>query len=135
MTSPDAPAPDWSALLADPAPVRSVLGVPAPPLNGYDLFSVHLDERDASVTLGFTAPGLPAAAAAEWAERGHTAVEFFLVLTGVDEVEADGWTHRPLDSITLADGSAVLSGHGTRISFTWTGAGADRPRGYLLGSL
>ncbi|MFF1870590.1 hypothetical protein [Streptomyces sp. CB03911] len=134
MTIPDAPAPDWSALLADPAPVRDVLGVPAPPLSAYDLFSVHFDEREASVTLGFTAPGPPAAATAGQAAAGRTAVEFFLVLTGLDEVEVDGWSHRPLDSVTLAHGSAALSGHGARISFTWTGARADRPRGYLLGS-
>jgi hypothetical protein len=128
-------APDWSALLADPAPVRSVLGVPAPPLAAYELFLVHFDEREASVTLGFTAPGVPAGAVAEWTGSGHDAVEFFLVATGVDEVEVDGWSHRPATAITLTDRSAVLSGEGLRISFDWSGLRAERPRGYRRGSL
>ncbi|MFR9789351.1 hypothetical protein ACL07V_11860 [Streptomyces sp. MB22_4] len=48
-------------------------------LSSHDLFYVHLDERQCSVTLGFTT------------QQGHEAFEFFLVFTDVRNVSVDGW--------------------------------------------
>ncbi|MGW6914500.1 Imm50 family immunity protein [Kitasatospora sp. NPDC054939] len=135
MTAPDAPAGgDWTGLLADPAEVRAVLGTPAPPLTDFELFAVHFDERERSATLGFTARTVPAGAAGVWRERGHNAVEFFLVLTGLHDVAVDGWSHEPSDAITLTGGTALVAGPRHRIAFGHRGVRAERLRGYRAGS-
>ncbi|MFF0837360.1 MULTISPECIES: hypothetical protein [unclassified Streptomyces] len=65
---------DWSAELTNPETVRVVLGSPPPPLSDYELTSVLIDEREASVTLRFFAFGVPAGAAQLWQARGHNVV-------------------------------------------------------------
>lgn len=127
------PAADWTALLADPAAVRE-LGTPAPPLADHELFLVHLDERERSATLGFTAPRVPAGAVDAWRERGHDALEFFLVLTGVRDLAADGWSHEPVTSVDLDGGTARLAGARHRITFGYDTVRAEGLRGYRAGS-
>jgi len=108
---------DWSAGVSDSGVLREVLGTPPPPLTDYDLLSVHVDEREASVTLGFFAFGVPAGAAALWQAKGHNAVEFFLVCTRVKNFAVDGWSTEPVTEITLDGGSVVLTGSGKRVLF------------------
>ncbi|MEU6235263.1 hypothetical protein [Kitasatospora sp. NPDC047058] len=128
------PGADWTALLADPQPVRDVLGVPVPPLTAFNLFVAHFDERDCSFTAAFEALTAPAGAAAEWAGNGHNALEFFLRFTGVTEAEVDGWSHQSTSTVTLTERSAVFAGPGHRISFAYTEVRATRPRGYRTGT-
>lgn len=120
---------DWSARLAEPETVRQVLGAPPPPLTDYDLFLVHIDERESAVTLGFFAFGVPAGAAARWESSGHNAVEFFLVCTGVKNLAVDGWTHEPMTGIALDVHSAVLSGERQRAAFDFEEIRAEALRG------
>ncbi|MFD0275668.1 Imm50 family immunity protein [Kitasatospora sp. NPDC127111] len=128
------PGTDWTALLADPQPVRDVLGVPVPPLAAFNLFVAHFDERDSSLTVAFEAFEAPAGALAEWAGNGHDALEFFLVFTGVTEVEVDGWSHRPTNTVILTERSAVFAGPAHQISFAYREVSATRPRGYRAGT-
>lgn len=86
---------DWSAGVANPEALREVLGFPPPPLSDYDVTSVLIDERGASVTLRFFAFAVPAGAAELWQARGHNAVEFTLFCTGVENLEVDGWSGWP----------------------------------------
>ncbi|WP_031071770.1 Imm50 family immunity protein [Streptomyces sp. NRRL WC-3742] len=124
---------DWSAALADPGPVRRVLGSPPPPLTDFDLTSVLVDERRTSVTLRFFAFLVPSAAAHLWQERRHNAVEFTLVCTGVAGFAVDGWSGYPMTTATLTPrtGSVALAGRGMQITFTATGFHAEAPAGHL----
>jgi hypothetical protein len=108
---------DWSAAVANRETLRDVLGTPPPPLTDYDLVSVHIDEREASVTLGFFAFTVPAGAADRWHAQGHKAVEFFLVCTHVESLAVDGWSTKPITALTIEGASVVLVGQGKRVSF------------------
>lgn len=126
--------PDWSAELADPHPIREVLGSPPPPLTDYGLISVHIDERESSVTLAFFAFGVPAGATAQWEAGGHNAVEFFLKCTGVEDLAVDGWSTGPFTFASLTGGSHVeVRGEGSRLSFRAAHIRADPPVGRLAG--
>jgi hypothetical protein len=123
---------DWSFSISDPRSLREVLGTPPPPLTEYELISFHIDEREVSVTLGFFAFGQPAGAAAAWQEKGHNAVEFFLVCTGVECLSVEGWSTEPFTSISLTRSHVELSGDGKRISFDVAEIRADAPIGRLV---
>ncbi|WP_457033652.1 Imm50 family immunity protein [Kitasatospora sp. P5_F3] len=122
---------DWSAELTHPETVREVLGSPPPPLSDYDLTSVLIDERAASVTLRFSAFTVPDGAADLWQARGHNAVEFDLVCIGVKNFEVDGWSGWPTTAATLERGTVVLSGQGKHVSFEATEIRAESPVGRL----
>ncbi|MCJ0874670.1 Imm50 family immunity protein [Streptomyces sp. AP-93] len=123
--------PDWSSSLVDPRAIREVLGSPPPPLTDYDLLSVHIDERESSVTLGFFAFGFPAGAAAQWEAKGHNAVEFFLICTGVEDLAVDGWSIDPFTFVSLTGSHLELGGDGNRMSFRAAHINADTPVGRL----
>ncbi|WP_317443216.1 Imm50 family immunity protein [Streptomyces collinus] len=122
---------DWSAELADPETVREVLGSPPPPLSDYTLTSVLVDEREASVTLTFFAFAVPGGAAGLWQARGHNAVEFALVCTGVKNFQVDGWSGWPTTVADLTGKAVVLAGQGKRLSFEATEIRAEPPVGRL----
>ncbi|WP_406207743.1 immunity 50 family protein [Kitasatospora sp. NBC_01560] len=122
---------DWSAELTDPEAVRVVLGSPPPPLSDYELTSVLIDEREASVTLRFFAFGVPAGAAQLWEARGHNAVGFVLVCLGVTDFEVDAWSGWPTTTATLAGGTVVLGGRGKHVSFRAAEIRAEPPTGWL----
>ncbi|MEV7547615.1 Imm50 family immunity protein [Streptomyces sp. NPDC089915] len=108
---------DWSAELVGSEELRDVLGSPPPPLTGYDLESVLIDEREASVTLRFSAFGIPAGAADLWRARGHNAVEFVLVCVGVKNFQVDGWSGWPTTVARLSGRTVVLAGRDKHVSF------------------
>ncbi|MEU3912773.1 Imm50 family immunity protein [Streptomyces sp. NPDC029721] len=122
---------DWSAEVADPEVLRDVLGSPPPPLTDYHLDSVLVDERESSVTLRFSAFGIPAGAADLWRARGHNAVEFVLVCVGVKNFEVDGWSGWPTTVAGLGGRTVVLAGRGKRVSFETDEIRAQHPVGYL----
>lgn len=122
---------DWSAEVTDPETLREVLGAPPPPLSDYDLISVLIDEREASVTLRFFAFAVPAGAADLWQARGHNAVEFVLVCIGVENFVVDGWSGWPTTVATLAGKAVVLAGQGKRLSFEAAEIRAEAPVGRL----
>ncbi|GAA0299409.1 hypothetical protein GCM10010302_42470 [Streptomyces polychromogenes] len=108
---------DWSAEVANSEAVRDVLGSPPPPLTDYHLDSVLIDERETSVTLRFSAFGIPAGAADLWQARGHNAVEFVLVCVGVKNFEVDGWSGWPTTVAALGGRTVVLAGQDKHVSF------------------
>ncbi|MFH7594818.1 Imm50 family immunity protein [Streptomyces racemochromogenes] len=123
--------PDWSAGVAGSEALRDVLGSPPPPLTDYHLDSVLVDERESSVTLRFSAFGVPAGAAGLWRARGHNAVEFVLVCVGVTNFEVDGWSGRPLTVARLGRRTVVLAGQDGRVSFETDEIRAQYPVGSL----
>ncbi|MFF2194747.1 Imm50 family immunity protein [Streptomyces sp. NPDC058157] len=122
---------DWSAEVTGSEAVREVLGSPPPPLTDYHLDSVLVDERASSVTLRFSAFGVPAGAAGLWQARGHNAVEFVLVCVGVKNFEVDGWSGWPTSVASLSGRSVVLAGRDKRVSFEADEIRAQNPVGYL----
>ncbi|HEY3479762.1 MAG TPA: Imm50 family immunity protein [Streptomyces sp.] len=122
---------DWSAAVANPETVRLVLGNPPPPLTDYHLDSVLIDERQASVTLRFSAFTVPVGAADLWQARGHNAVEFVLVCIGVRHFEVDAWSGRPTTVAALAENRVVLAGQDKRVSFETAEIRAQAPVGRL----
>ncbi|MFD8423494.1 Imm50 family immunity protein [Streptomyces sp. NPDC059466] len=122
---------DWAAELTNPETVREVLGSRPPPLSDYDLTSVLVDEREASVTLRFSAFAVPDGAVDLWQTRGHNAVEFVLVCIGVKNFEVHGWSGWPTTTATLAAKTVVLAGQGKLVSFDATGIRAESPVGRL----
>ncbi|MBD0690794.1 hypothetical protein [Streptomyces sp. CBMA123] len=124
---------DWSAELTGPETVRGVLGRPPPPLSDYELTSVLIDEREASVTLRFFAFGAPAGAADLWRERGHNAVGFVLVCLGVTGFEVDAWSGWPTTTAGLTGRTVVLGGRGKHVTFQAAEIRAEAPTGWLAG--
>ncbi|MBV6695796.1 immunity 50 family protein [Kitasatospora aureofaciens] len=122
---------DWSTELTSPETVRAVLGSPPPPLSDYELTSVLIDEREASVTLRFFAFAVPAGAAHLWQARGHNAVGFVLVCLGVTNFEVDAWSGWPTTTATLAGKTVVLGGQGKHVSFQAAEIRAKSPIGWL----
>lgn len=127
-------ADDWSADVANSESLRDVLGAPPPPLIGYRLDFVHADERESSITLGFSSPTVSSGAAGLWQARGYNAVEFCLVCSEVSGFVVDGWTCEPLRSAALTGRGVVLEGETTRVSFEVGRIRASPPRGYRRGS-
>ncbi|MET7286959.1 Imm50 family immunity protein [Streptomyces sp. NPDC005573] len=122
---------DWSVEVSDPEAICEVLGSPPPPLTAYHLDSVLIDEREASVTLRFSAFMVPAGAADLWRARGHNAVEFVLVCIGVKNFEVDAWSGWPTTVATLDGGTVVLAGQDKRVSFETDEIRAQPPVGSL----
>ncbi|MFJ9871334.1 Imm50 family immunity protein [Streptomyces sp. NPDC101165] len=122
---------DWSAEVTHPETLREVLGSPPPPLSDYDLTSVLIDEREASVTLRFFAFAVPVGAADLWQARGHNAVEFVVVCIGVKNFRVDGWSGWPTTVATVVGKTVVLAGQGKRVSFEAAEIRAESPVGRL----
>lgn len=124
---------DWSGHVANPEPLRDVLGSPPPPLTDYRLEFVHADERESSITLCFHSDSVPAGAGGLWQARGHDAVEFFLICTGVTNLVVDGWTGEPLTTAAITGGTVRLEGAVRRVSFEVGRIHAEPPRGFRRG--
>jgi len=125
---------DWSAAVADPRRLREVLGAPPPPLSDFSLVSLHIDERDATVALEFHALAIPTGAVGLWLARGHNAVEFSLLCTGVEDLAIDGWSTEPIESVTVDKASVVLVGPGRKVSFEAGEIHAEGPVGRYFGA-
>ncbi|BFV60989.1 hypothetical protein KCMC57_up60930 [Kitasatospora sp. CMC57] len=121
---------DWSAELANPESIREVLGTPPRPLTDYHLDSVLIDEREASVTLRFSDFGIPAGATGLWHARGHNAVEFVLVCSGVKNFEVDGWSGWPTTVASFTQRTVVLGGQDKHVSFDTDEICAQSPVGH-----
>ncbi|QNS04145.1 hypothetical protein [Streptomyces xanthii] len=91
---------------------------------GSDLFYVHLDERERSVTLGFAR------------ERGSEGSEFFLRFPEARDVRVRGWTHPGRKDVRVTrgdpgDGVAVdVSSQGSSLSFRAAGITVARTRSF-----
>jgi hypothetical protein len=106
---------------------------------GLGITSIHIDERNRSVTVTSRHEGLPDDAPTEWRDQGFNSYEQTVVYTTVDGLDIDGWDYHPATTWT----STVLPD--SRIAVTLTGPGtsvlfhADAPphhtrRGLLSGA-
>ncbi|NEC87637.1 Imm50 family immunity protein [Streptomyces sp. SID12501] len=82
---------DWSRLLASPEYLGKLYDGAPPPTGACDLFYVHIDEREDSVTLGFDTRVFPVNLLPEWRGKNFNAFEFHLFFTGVTGVRVTGW--------------------------------------------
>lgn len=128
-------ASDWPELLTDPGTVTDLF-TSAPDLAECGLFYLHIDERDAAVTLGFELDRLPDRPLPEWTEKGLNAFEMFLSFTGVSGLLVDGWTFAPKDAVLVRrnpDGGmrVDISGPGESVTFDARTAALVKAKAYL----
>jgi hypothetical protein len=108
-----------------------------PPLPGAcDLFYVHIDEREDSVTLGFDTRIFPVNPPAEWEGKDFNAFEFYLVFTEVDDLRVTGWgapEARAID-LTVLDGGlfeVALGAAESGVTFRASAVRLAKTRAYL----
>ncbi|MEU9990309.1 Imm50 family immunity protein [Streptomyces sp. NPDC048045] len=127
---------DWLRLLASRDHLGGLYGDAPPAPDACDLFSVHIDERQDSVTLGFDTRVLPVNLPVEWEEQGLNAFEFHLVFTGVTGLRVTGWGAAEAKEVRLSvrDGGAfdvVLGSGESGIVFRAPAVRLAGPRAYL----
>ncbi|MGY4922466.1 Imm50 family immunity protein [Streptomyces sp. 900105755] len=93
---------DWSRVLASPEYLGELYEGTAPAAGSCDPFYVHIDERNVSVTLGFSTRILPANAPAEWREKEFNAFDFYLAFEGVTDLRVTGWGASEAKNVGLA---------------------------------
>jgi len=127
---------DWLRLLASSEYLGGLYDG-APPLPDVcDLFYVHIDERENSVTLGFDTRSFPVNPPAEWEGKELNAFEFYLVFAAVEGLQVTGWGAAEAKEIHLAThGGAffevVLGSEGSGIAFRAATVRLAKWRGYL----
>ncbi|MEV6578109.1 Imm50 family immunity protein [Streptomyces sp. NPDC051582] len=112
-----------------------------PELGSCDLYDVHIDERDTSVTFGFETASLPDHPLPEWGEPGaaYNTLYFTLVFTGVRDLRISGIRAEAEHEVRIT-GTApgrveVAMAGGTRsIRFSAAGSRVTRVRVGLRGA-
>ncbi len=85
-------ASEWQRFLADPHFLGEFYAASPPTLDECELFYVHVDEREDSVTLGFDTRCLPSHPDPEWHEKPYNRFEFHLLFSGVVDFQVSKWT-------------------------------------------
>ncbi|MFE1951025.1 hypothetical protein ACFW9D_11210 [Streptomyces sp. NPDC059524] len=105
----------------DVSPALAALCTPEV-MSDSDLFFVHLDERERSVTLGFAR------------QNGGEGFEFFLRFPQAREVRVRGWAHPGRKDVRVADDGdgveVVVSAPGSSLSFRAAGVALARTRSF-----
>ncbi|MFD9405710.1 Imm50 family immunity protein [Streptomyces sp. NPDC059989] len=124
--------------------IAALYDVP-PDLSSCPLYSVHVDERDTSVTLGFETSHLPDHPDPQWAASRYNTFVFFVLFTGVEELRMAGIAAEHPDSAERVVRVGEASEAGVRwvsansetrsISFSAAASAVVRTRVYLQGSL
>ncbi|QES47704.1 hypothetical protein DEJ50_07625 [Streptomyces venezuelae] len=112
--------------LSDSSELTELYGGRPPELGDCLLFSVHIDERDASVTLGFETRELPARPKAEWAGTVYNTFFFSLVFPGVAGLRVRGVLaeeHREVSLAAAPGGRIAVSVTGPHRSLAFTAGG------------
>ncbi|MGW1713048.1 Imm50 family immunity protein [Streptomyces sp. NPDC002156] len=129
---------DWSQLLASTEYLGELYDGAPPPTGECDLFYVHIDEREDSVTLGFDTRAFPVNPPPEWRGQGKdlNAFEFHLLFTGVTVLRVTGWGACEAKAIDLTarDGGhfdVALGSEASGITFRAAAARLTRTRAYL----
>jgi hypothetical protein len=94
-------ASEWAGMIVDQAGLADLYPVP-PPLDSCEVSYVHIDERNSSVTLGFSTTAWPSRPSDEWLEKGHNTLEFYIKFTGVYDLLVDGWGPPGHKNVVLA---------------------------------
>jgi len=127
---------EWSQLLASAEYLGELYDGTPPPTDACDLFYVHIDEREDSVTLGFDTRAFPVNLPPEWRGKDFNAFEFHLFFTGVTGLRVTGWgaPEAKKTALTAHDGGHFdvnLGSETSGITFRAAGARLSRTRAYL----
>jgi hypothetical protein len=102
----------WPLLLDDPVPMTDLFGT-VPDLAAFRLISLHADERDTGVIVGFERYGLPDRPPAEWHEKGLNAFQFPLFHHQVTDLRIAAWDGTAPEAVALAP---AVPGQGVRFT-------------------
>lgn len=103
-------ASEWQRVLADTHFLGELYAGIPPALSECELSYVQLDERDNSVTLGFDTRHLPSRPHQEWNEKPYNRFEFYLLFSGVVDLQVNGWTHTEAREVNVrVTSKAVIS--------------------------
>ncbi|WP_455352130.1 Imm50 family immunity protein [Streptomyces sp. SYSU K217416] len=132
-------ASDWPEFLAHPGAIRELYETP-PPLESCDLFYLHIDERQTSVTLGFDTRHLPTTPHTDGQEQHFNMFEFYLEFKHVTDLRIAGWTGQPHHdfSLTRQEGDRIavsLRSAGQSMTLLARKVSLAHSRAYLAGSL
>jgi hypothetical protein len=127
---------DWSQLLASAEYLGELYDGSPPPTDACDLFYVHIDEREDSVTLGFDSRAFPVNPLPEWRGKDFNTFEFHLYFTWVTGLRVTGWgaTEAKVIDLTVRDGGhfdVTLGSEASGITFRAAAARLARTRAYL----
>jgi hypothetical protein len=127
-------ASDWVDLLADSSAARDLYDT-APPLSSCSLFYFHIDEREVSVTLGFSTTQPPTHPPARWVEKGHNTLEFYLLFSGVEALRVAGWNPPACKNFSLESQSGdvvaiSITSDGCDVAFQARRMSLTRTRSY-----
>ncbi|MFD4563178.1 Imm50 family immunity protein [Streptomyces sp. NPDC058467] len=127
---------DWLQLLASSGYLGGLYDGAPPSPDVCDLFYVHIDERENSVTLGFDTRSFPVNPPEEWKAKDFNAFEFHLVFSGVERLHVTGWGASEAKKIQLAVRGGgffevVLGLEGSGIAFRAPTARLGKVRAYL----
>ncbi|MGY1497914.1 Imm50 family immunity protein [Streptomyces sp. QTS52] len=127
---------DWSQLLASAEYLGELYDGAPPPASACDLFYVHIDEREGSVTLGFDTRVFPGNPPLEWREKDFNAFEFHLFFRGVTGLRVTGWgaSEAQVIDLTVRDGGhfdVALGSEASGIAFRAAAVRLGRTRAYL----
>lgn len=125
----------WAQLLTDPHTMTDLYDS-LPDLSCCDLFYVHVDERESSVTLGFDTSYVPVRPLPEWQEKNFNAFEFHLRFSSISELRVSGWSAPARKTVLMSagdDGGLRFSarGPGSLLEFASGQAEVARTRTYL----
>ncbi|MFF9866436.1 Imm50 family immunity protein [Streptomyces sp. NPDC013953] len=127
---------DWTEIVGGTEAVTDAYITP-PNLNECRLYYAQIDEREASVTLGFETSALPSNPPAEWTGREYNTVEFYLKFTDVSNLRVKGWTfsardaHVALSVIGDERVSVTVEAEGSHLGFSASTSSLARVRSYL----
>jgi hypothetical protein len=126
---------EWIDLLTQPQSMRRFFDK-VPNLRECDLFYLHIDERDTSVTLGFDTRLIPDNPLPEWQRSDFNAFEFFITFTQVKELHISGWggvTSRSVELSRSTSGKIItrIESPKETISFQADSASLSHSRVYL----
>ncbi|MGW1510512.1 Imm50 family immunity protein [Streptomyces sp. NPDC002394] len=130
-------ASEWTAIVGSTDEIKDLYATPPNLGSECDLFYAHIDERGASVTLGFETSVAPSNPPAAWTGEKYNTLEFYLRFTGVKGLRSIGWDsgvrHAEI-TLSRCEGEGVrVSVEGVRsyLDFTASHSHLARTRPYL----
>ncbi|GAA2450472.1 Imm50 family immunity protein [Streptomyces lavendulocolor] len=126
---------DWTAILRSAEILRAAYPTPPDP-SECTLQYFQIDEREASVTVGFVTLQLPSRPPADWEGKKYNTVEFYLRFTNVKRLRVAGWDFTIRDAEVSVSRSSegiqvALASEGSHIHFAADQCLVPRMRSYL----
>ncbi|MEW1720803.1 Imm50 family immunity protein [Streptomyces sp. NPDC093109] len=81
----------WTDFLDNPEALQDLYGRTVPRLDSCDLFFLLADERQNSITVGFSTTDLPQHTPSESNPGGFNSLEFYLTFIEISEMSMQGW--------------------------------------------